>query len=155
MRFVQQIFPRPWPFPPSTRRALPASSPTSSVLRPRPTSRHFVLQIAACGLPGLTHQTPLSVGSCRDLPAPALVPDVNVPNSKTPVGESYPRPLFSDAFHGLPRNRTRQLATVTEFQGSIARPAHSSSYASPRGSPHVAQGMDFSGVDSSRGKTCS
>jgi len=41
------------------------------------------------------------------------------------------------------------------FRGSIARPAHAPSYASPCGSPRLTQGLGFPGVDSSWGRTCS
>src|SRR5688572_21272002 len=40
------------------------------------------------------------------------------------------------------------------FRSSIARPAHTPSYSSLRGSPHAAQGLGFLGVDSSQGRPC-
>src|SRR5882724_3463048 len=61
-RCLQQIFPWPRSFPPSTRRALPASSPTSSVLRPRLTSRRSLAQLADFHLPELAHRTLLPLG---------------------------------------------------------------------------------------------
>src|SRR6266700_7305094 len=155
MRLMQRIFPRPRSFPPSTRRALPASSPTSSVLRPRPTYRRSLPQLVVCCLPGVARRSPSPTNPRRDLPAPVQEPVVNVPSSRTSGSSGHPRPLFSDPALGLPHFGKRRLSRYKEFRGSITRPAHSSSYASPRGSPHAAQGLDFLGVDSSQGRTCS
>ena len=55
-RFVHRIFPWPRSFPPSARRALPSSSPTSRVLRPRPTSRRSLRIVVS--LPALACRTP-------------------------------------------------------------------------------------------------
>jgi len=51
--------------------------------------------------------------------------------------------------------RARRPPHIQPSRSSITRPAHSAPYASPRGSPHAAQGLAFPGVDSSRGRTCS
>ena len=48
---MKRISPRPRSFPPSTRRALPSSSPTSSVLRPRPTPRGVLRGLRLCAFP--------------------------------------------------------------------------------------------------------
>ena len=46
-------------------------------------------------------------------------------------------------------------SSLVRFRGSVARPAHPSPYASPTRSPAYVQGLDFLGLDSSQGWTCS
>ena len=79
---------------------------------------------------------------------------MNVPSSSTPgIGGIHAHSCRTSpvAFRMV---RLRRLSRRYLFRGSVTRPAHSPSYASPRRSPVAAQGLDFPGVDSSRGRTC-
>jgi hypothetical protein len=86
-RFLRRASLRPRPFPPSTRRALPASSPTSSVLWPRPTSPR---------LPPWRTARRVPTAACHrvDGEAPWRSPSfqtndsLNVPNSLDPGGST-------------------------------------------------------------------
>jgi hypothetical protein len=113
-RFAVRVSPRPSPFPPSSPRALPTRSTTSSVQCERPTPRRH----AASRLPSLrlvAHRLP--VPSChlskvdrnlRGLPASVQETFGGVPNSSTTEGTSSPRSrlwrgCLSSFELGLPR----------------------------------------------------
>jgi hypothetical protein len=78
-RFVKRISPWPRPVPPSTRRALPTSSPTSPVPCPRPTPRSAGLRSVALHLPVAACRSPQAARLLRGLPVPVhLVEPVDV-----------------------------------------------------------------------------
>ena len=153
---MERVFRWSRPFPPSTRRALPSSSSTSyrSVLRTRPTPRRSPADYGLC-LPACARAPPSARWPLRGLPVPVHEACVMRAELLDPGGsEDSIVHVFRNlamAFRAFRQRRLRQ----NKFRGSN-RPARSlPSYASPRGSPHAAQGLGFPGVDSSWGRTCS
>src|SRR5205814_4720245 len=125
MRFVQQIFPWPRAFPPPTRRALPASSPTSSVLCPCLTPRRFVHQLAARRLPVVACRPTLAARPRRGLPAPVQMTLCACRTPRTPERMSSPRPLLSVTHLGLPPTMRASALSNVSVSG-FYRPARSS-----------------------------
>ena len=111
---MQQIFPWPRPFPPPTRRALPASSPASRVLRPRPTPRSSSRRIVVLLLPAAACPV-LAARRFRGLPIPAQKAYVNLPNSRTPDGRDAPRPLLGALAWSVPGARGADTIVLEYF----------------------------------------
>jgi hypothetical protein len=153
---VERVFRWPRAFPPSTPRALPASSSTScrSVPCARPTPRRTAAD-CCFRLPARACESPSARRPLRGLPVPVHETCVGLPNSLTPGGARSPCPHSSDSRHGHPHIMRALAPPNIVFRGSITRPAHAPSYASPCRSPCTTQGRGFRGVDSSPGRTCS
>ncbi len=153
---MERVFRWPRAFPPSTPRALPASSSTScrSVPCARPTPRRTAAD-CCFRLPAHACESPSARRPLRGLPVPVHETCVGLPNSLTPGGARSPCPHSSDSRHGHPHIMRALAPPNIVFRGSITRPAHAPSYASQCRSPCTAQGRGFRGVDSSPGRTCS
>ncbi len=143
-----------WPrsFPPSTPRALPASSSTSSVVWGASDFSEAFLR--GLWLAPSRGRPPLSrLGTSEISRFPCREQVRACPSSSTPGGRQRPDPLHWAAVQGLPLLGVRRLLHSKDFRGSISRPARSASYASPPGSPPTAQGLAFPGVGFSWGRT--
>jgi hypothetical protein len=153
---VEQVSRWPRAFPPSTPRALPSCSPTSSrsVLRARLTPRRTAaeygirLPARACGSSSICR--PL-----RGLPVPVHETCMGLPNSLTPEGAGIPGPRCLEPCHGHPHGLTA-LAPSNDVVSRLDHPARPrallrfASQVTLRGAK-----IGFPGVDSSRGRTCS
>jgi hypothetical protein len=153
---VEQVSRWPRAFPPSTPRALPSCSPTSSrsVLRARLTPRRTAagygirLPARACGSPSICR--PL-----RGLPVPVHETCVGLPNSWTPEGAVIPGPHCLEPCLGHPHGLTA-LAPSNDVVSRLDHPARPRALL--RFAPQVTlrgAKIGFPGVDSSWGRTCS
>jgi hypothetical protein len=119
----------------------------------RPTPRRTAAD-CCFRFPARACESPSARRPLRGLPVPVHETCEGLPNSLTPGGARSPCPHSSDSRHGHPPIMRALAPPNIVFRGSITRPAHAPSYASPCRSPCTAQGRGFRGVDSSPGRTC-